>query len=101
METSKFIFLPSGCVVVLVVLLCSWCVWCLYVCMVLWFVPMCCAIGNSASRCVLGTVHLLHSSEIWLCTKSCLMLLSFINMVPPITGQCRFCATIALNLSLW
>ena len=56
--------------------------------------------GNRASLCVLGTVHLLPSNVIWLLTKSCLILLSLINVVPPITGQWRCCATIALNLSL-
>ena len=52
------------------------CVWCLAssgedetrhdaVCCVL----SCCVIGRSASLCVLGTVHLLPSREIWLWTK--------------------------------
>ena len=47
---------------------------------------LCCVIGNSASLCVLGTVHLLPNREIWLWTKSCLMLLSLTNVVPLMTG---------------
>ena len=58
-------------------------------------------IDKRASHCVVGTVHLLPSSEIWLCTKSCFMLLSLMKVVPPMTGQCRFCAMMALNLNLW
>ena len=58
------------------------------------------ATGNRASLWVLGTVHLLPNRVIWLLTKSCLILLSLMKVVPPITGQWRCCATIALNLSL-
>ena len=57
---------------------------------VLRVILICLAIGNSASHCVLGIVHLLPDKEIHLCTKSCLMLLSFMNVVPPINRECRF-----------
>ena len=57
--------------VVCVVWLCGWylassvqCVHCAVCCEL-----SCCVIGKSASLCVLGTVHLLPSREIWLWTK--------------------------------
>ena len=57
---------------------------------VLWVVLLCCDIGSSAPLYVLHTVHQLPISDIRLCKKSCLMLLSLINVVPPITEQWRF-----------
>ena len=93
MDTSECCGLASGCVVCVLpsIVLCRQ-VGVRWLCVV--------ETGNRASLCVLGTVHLLPRSVIWLLTKSCLMLLSLMNVVPPITGQWRCCATIALNLSL-
>ena len=67
--------------------MCMFCLVCiLCMCIVLRFVLIPWAMGNMASHCVAGTVHLLPRSVIWLWTKSCFMLLSLMNMVPPITG---------------
>ena len=88
-DTSRILDFPSG----FIMFLSGWCVmWFVFVSNVLRLVPICCAIGNRASRCVVGTVHLLPSNEIWLWTKSCFTLLSFMKVVPPMTGQWRFCA---------
>ena len=58
-----------------------------------------CNTGSSASLRVLGTIQVLPSRCMMLLVKSCLMLLSLMNVVPPIAVQCRCCATSALNLS--
>ena len=77
--------LASGCVVLIGVVLFNCCV-CLGVMYMLCIVLLCCDIGNSASLCVLGTVHLLPSREIWLWTNFEVMLLSLMKVVPPMTG---------------
>ena len=46
-----------------------------------------CSTGSKASLLVLGTIQVLPSRCIMLLEKSCLMLLSLINVVPPMTGQ--------------
>ena len=46
-----------------------------------------CSTGSRASRLVLGTIQVLPRRCIMLLEKSCLMLLTLINMVPPMTGQ--------------
>ena len=46
-----------------------------------------CSTGSKASLLVLGTTQVLPSRWIMLLEKSCLMLLSLINVVPPMTGQ--------------
>ena len=80
-------------VLVLIVFVCCVAVWC--VCGVATMqcrhaavcgVVRCCVSGKSASLCVLGTVHLLPSREIWLWTKFCVMLLSLMKTVPPMIG---------------
>ena len=58
-----------------------------------------CDTGSSASLRVLGTIQVLPSKYMMLLTKSCLMLLSWMNVVPPIATQCRCRVTSALNLS--
>ena len=43
--------------------------------------------GNRASLLVLGTIQVLPKRCIMLLEKSCLILLSIINVVPPMAGQ--------------
>ena len=62
---------------------------CAVLCIVLW----CCEIGSSASLRVLGTIHLLPNSEIWLWTKSCLILLSLMNV-----GRWCHCFWLVFNI---
>ena len=57
-DTSGMIVFPSG----FTVFLCGWCA-IVFVCNVLRLVLMSCVIGNKASHCVVGTVHLLPSNE--------------------------------------
>ena len=71
-----------------------------------WYVLVLCIVlvwldtGRRASLSMLGMVQWLPKREIWLYTKSCFMLLSLMNVVPLITRQWRFYATMALNLSM-
>ena len=60
-----------------------------------------CNTGSMASFLVLGTIQVLPNKLMMLLLKSCLMLLSFRKLVPPIAVQCRCCVTKALNLIGW
>ena len=64
-DTSGIVVFLSG----FTMFLCGWCAIVfvfvfVLVCNVLRLLLMCCVIGNKASRCVVGTVHLLPSNEI-------------------------------------
>ena len=60
----------------------------------------CCEIGNSASFCVLGTVHQLPSRDVVVDKILFDVVVPYKCCLPPMAGECRFLVTIALNLSL-